>query len=326
MITRLFKVDPVNPDRTILGEAARQLRLGGVVAFPTETVYGLGAHVFNEDAIARVYAIKRRPTTNPLIVHIGRTGQAEQLASEWSPLAAALAEKFWPGPLTLVVPKAADIPDSITAGLPSVAIRSPSHPVAQIILWLAGVPIAAPSANLYQATSATTAQHVIDGLGDAISEVDTVIDGGPCQVGIESTVVSLIGKPTILRQGMIDVHQLREIVPDIALGDGVVEGPAQSPGMAKRHYAPAARMLIGAIPDGEGRIGKLSRGLPREVITEKMVHLMLPDDFKGYVVGMYAALYRFDALKCLRITVDPVPDNAAWAAIRDRLTRAAAEL
>ena len=189
------------PPEDEIRRAARLIRDGKLVAFPTETVYGLGANALSPDAVGRIYEAKGRPKSSPLIVHVAGVAMAKQLAAEWSVTAEQLAARFWPGPLTLVVPKHPSVPDLVTAGLPSVALRIPGHPVALRLMQFAEVPVAAPSANRFMHLSPTTAEHVRIGLGD---RVDMVLDGGPAQVGIESTVVSLTGKqPVVLRPGMI---------------------------------------------------------------------------------------------------------------------------
>src|SRR5579872_562925 len=183
-----------------LSSAAERIRAGGVVAFPTETVYGLGANALDAAAVARIFELKGRPSTSPLIVHVSSIDMARRYVTEWPDQAEELARRYWPGPLTMVLPKSSEIPDVVTAGLPTVGIRVPGHPVALELIRLAGVPIAAPSANRFTQLSPTTADHVVQQFGDAVE----VLDGGPTDVGIESTVVSLIdGKLTLLRPGMI---------------------------------------------------------------------------------------------------------------------------
>ena len=207
---RVLRVDPANPDHAALRTAAELLRAGKLVAFPTETVYGLGAHALDVQAVARIYAAKGRPSYNPLIVHVADVEAAKALVTDWPTTAKLLARAFWPGPLTMVLPKRAVVPDAITAGLPAVAIRVPVHPVALALLREAGIPIAAPSANRFTELSPTAAEHVVQSLGDA---VDLVLDGGSTTVGIESTVVDLTGPaPRILRPGMISAAQIRAVV------------------------------------------------------------------------------------------------------------------
>jgi len=191
-------------------QAAALLRAGRLVAFPTETVYGLGAHALDEAAVRRIFAAKGRPLSSPLIVHVATVAMARELAESWPPEAAALAEKFWPGPLTIIVPKRHTVPDVVTAGHPTVGLRIPSHPTALALLEAARIPVAAPSANRFTELSPTTAEHVRESLGDA---VDFILDGGPCTVGIESTVITLVrSRPTILRPGMISQPQIEAVI------------------------------------------------------------------------------------------------------------------
>ncbi|MFW6201455.1 MAG: L-threonylcarbamoyladenylate synthase, partial [Gemmatimonadota bacterium] len=203
---RVLTVDPESPDPAAIDRAARALREGRLIAFPTETVYGLGADALDADAVRRIFEAKERPPRNPLIVHVADAAAARGLVERWPPAAGRLADAFWPGPLTLVLPKRPEVPDEVTAGLPTVAVRVPSHPVARALLLAAGVPVAAPSANPFTGVSPTTARHVQSGLADRI---DLVLDAGPTPVGIESTVVDLSGpKPRLLRPGMISPEAL----------------------------------------------------------------------------------------------------------------------
>jgi L-threonylcarbamoyladenylate synthase len=327
----LLRVHPVHPDPVALAPAAEALRAGGLVAFPTETVYGLGAHALDPAAVQRIYEAKGRPGYNPLIVHAADAAAARALASAWPDEAERLARAFWPGPLTLVLPKDASIPDGVTAGLPSVALRVPAHPVAHALLRAAGVPVAAPSANRSTGVSPTTAQHVARGLGE---RVDVIVDGGPCPVGIESTVLSLAGpRPTLLRPGTISVDDLRPVIGEVALPSATPDDTAArpSPGMLDRHYAPRAvvrilpregraRALAQAASEGK-RVGGVlleDAGDPRIAPVVRM-----PDDPAGYAARLYAALHELDDAGCDIIVIDAVPDAPAWAGVRDRLRRAA---
>jgi L-threonylcarbamoyladenylate synthase len=330
----LLHIDPARPDPRALEPAARVLRGGGLVAFPTETVYGLGAHALDPEAVGRIYHAKGRPGYNPLIVHAADADAARALASVWPVEAERLAAAFWPGPLTLVLPKHDSVPDSVTAGLPSVALRVPAHPVAHALLRAAGIPVAAPSANRSTEVSPTTAEHVVRSLGD---RVDVIVDGGPCPVGIESTVLSLAGPgPTLLRPGTISVDDLRPIIGDVALPSSAPDATAArpSPGMLDRHYAPRAALRI--IPPGERarmlaqaarevdegwRIG----GLMMLPIDDPRIApvIRMPDDPAGYARRLYAELHELDDAGCELILIDQPPDTPAWAGVRDRLRRAA---
>jgi L-threonylcarbamoyladenylate synthase len=228
----------------VVREAADLLSSGGLVAFPTETVYGLGALAFDDAALARLFEAKGRPATDPVIVHIASADNLDAVTRELPALARTLASRFWPGPLTLVVPKHPDLPAAVTAGLPSVGVRVPSHPVAQALLRVAMVPVAAPSANRFSRPSPTHADHVLQDLNGAI---DLVLDAGPTLVGVESTVLDLtVDPPLVRRPGGISVEQLREVVPDLQFSSHVssVQRPQLSPGQLLRHYAPRARLTL----------------------------------------------------------------------------------
>jgi L-threonylcarbamoyladenylate synthase len=216
-----------------LDRAAAILRRGGLVAFPTETVYGLGANALDRKAVLKIYAAKERPRTSPLIVHIASLDMVKCVAKEWTPAAEQLAEQFWPGPLTLILRKSNQIPHEVTAGLETVGIRMPNHPVARELIRRAAVPVAAPSANRFTHVSPTTAEHVRTSLGDRI---DMILDGGPCEVGIESTVLSLAGPiPTLLRPGMLGISQLAAVIGPIATNANETAPAHSSPGLHPRH-------------------------------------------------------------------------------------------
>src|SRR3954468_17385478 len=230
MNTQVVPIDPAAPQPDLIARAATVLRAGGLVAFPTETVYGLGANALDAAAVTRIFAAKGRPRTSPLIVHVDSVEMARTLASLWSDVAEVLAQRYWPGPLTLVVPKRPEIPDIVTAGLPTVGLRMPAHPLALELIHAAGVPIAAPSANRFTELSPTSAAHVPETLADY------VLDGGPARVGIESTVLSLVGTPRLLRPGVIAVPEMEALIGSIAFGADAARGPHESPGMHARHY------------------------------------------------------------------------------------------
>lgn len=309
------------PAEDEIRRAAQLIRAGKLVAFPTETVYGLGANALNVDAVRRIYTTKGRPASSPLIVHVAEIAAAKQLATEWSATAQDLAAQFWPGPLTLVVPKQRSIDDMVTAGLPSVALRVPSHPVALRLMQLAEVPVAAPSANRFMQLSPTTAEHVRVGLGDS---VDMLLDGGPAQVGIESTVVSLTAeRPVVLRPGMITLEELRAATrvewgdprtaePHLAETNMTTGGGTESPGLHPRHYAPRTPFYVlkaGCTrPEGRGRLLELST------------------DPIAYASRLYAALHAADNEGWDWIAVEEPPQGPEWTGIRDRLRRAATKL
>jgi L-threonylcarbamoyladenylate synthase len=342
----LLRVDPNAPDLETLRPAVEALREGRLVAFPTETVYGLGAHALDEAAVGRIYAAKGRPGYNPLIVHSASTDAARELAAGWPHAAAALADAFWPGPLTLVVPRARGIPDAVTAGLPNVGLRVPAHPVARALLREAGIPVAAPSANRSTELSPTTAEHVARSLGD---RVDFIIDGGSCPVGIESTVVSVAGGvPTILRPGSISQAQLAEVLGlVVAAPAGTVPAGSAlpSPGQMDRHYAPRAALRV--IEPGEESVlvfvqsGSLVNPMPLQlggrsyddrtaVLTRGQGDypgartIRMPADPQSFGAMLYATLHELDAMGMERILVERVPDGPEWDAVRDRLRRASA--
>ena len=293
-----------------LARAAHIIRTGGLVAFPTETVYGLGANALDPAAVTRLFAAKDRPASSPLIVHVADLDMARSIASEWPAVADVLAQHFWPGPLTLVVKKASSIPDLVTSGLDSVGIRIPAHPVALQLIKQSGVPIAAPSANRFMHLSPTTAQHVRSGLGD---RVGLILDGGATTVGIESTVVSLVRRePTVLRPGMIALSSLEAVTGLKWLLLPQSETTSESPGMHVRHYSPRTPFFVfepdAKRPPGRGRI------------------LDLPSDPASYAEKLYAELHQADSEAWDWIAVEQPPDAPEWTAIRDRLGRACSKL
>jgi len=297
-----------------LERAAALLRSGGLVAFPTETVYGLGANALDPVAVARIYAAKGRPATSPLIVHVADLAMAQAVAAEWPEAAQRLAERFWPGPLTLVLAKRDVVPDGVTAGLGTVGVRMPAHPVALELIRLAGVPVAAPSANPFMGLSPTTAEHVRAGLGEA---VDLVVDGGSCPVGIESTVLSLVGgRAVLLRPGMVSRSMIEGVIGPVELAGEAAEGAAHAaPGMHARHYAPRTPLRVGK-PDAD------SGYLWHAAEEESEMAVRLPAEAEGYAAGLYEALHLLDSAGLREIVVEPVPEGGEWDGIRDRLARA----
>lgn len=293
-------------------KAALIIRSGGLVVFPTETVYGLGANALDKVAVRKIYALKGRPATSPLIVHVASTERARELASEWPEEAEQLARQYWPGPLTLVVPKKSFIPDEVSAGLPTVGLRVPRHPMALTLLDAAGVPIAAPSANRYTQLSPTTAAHVREAFGD---ETPFLLDGGPCEVGLESTVIAVTKDSLeVLRPGMAFVEAAIESTE-------TGEEAHRSPGLHKKHYSPRTRILLvsrGHLPD-EGRGAYL--WLEHEAQAARA--LRMPSRAEDYAAQLYGHLHELDREGWDWIAVELPPNTRAWSAIRDRLTRAA---
>jgi L-threonylcarbamoyladenylate synthase len=291
-----------------ISEAAQRIRAGGVVAFPTETVYGLGANAFDAAAVQRVFDLKGRPASSPLIVHVSSIQMAREVVAEWPPLAADLARRWWPGPLTMVLPKQSAIPDLVTAGLPTVGVRVPSHPVALALIEKAGVPIAAPSANRFAGLSPTTAEHVRAIFGDRVE----VLDGGPAEVGIESTVVAIHQEKLILlRPGMISLG-------DIEHAGAAPDSAHPAPGMHARHYSPRTPLLLTAAPPGPEGAWVWYR-TPAPAARS----VAMPGDAAAYAARLYGVLHELDAGHWPWIAVEPPPATAEWAAIRDRLQRAA---
>lgn len=334
MPTRL--VTPNAPEPSIIAEAAAHLRAGRLVAFPTETVYGLGANAMDPAAVARIYEAKGRPAYNPLIVHLASAADVHAVAADWPPAAARLADAFWPGPLTIVVQRHPDVPDAVTAGLGFVAVRVPSHPVARALIAAARVPVAAPSANRSTELSPTRASHVERSLGDRVA---MILDGGPTTVGIESTVVDVSGgRPVLLRPGTVTRAALESVIGPVDL-PGAQPGAGEarsSPGQMERHYAPRARVLLfdaadaadvaaalGAARQSGARTGMLTwqgaESLAADVADERIA---LPSDPAAYARGLYAALHELDDRGCSVVAVARPPAGDEWTGVRDRLARA----
>ena len=326
--------EPV-PAQSDIDRAVSILKAGGLVAFPTETVYGLGADARSSEAVLKIFAAKGRPPTNPLIVHVSGVAMAKLYAMEWPDTARRLAQKYWPGPLTLVLPRYRTIAPEVSAGLDTVGLRMPNHPLALELIQRFDGPIAAPSANRSNHLSPTTAQHVREELGDA---VDLILDGGPCRVGIESTVLDLTGsQPMILRPGGITRAQIEKVIGPIEAKDVVIEvtTPASSPGQHETHYsprapayrfmrdqlevvlrdandpakAPAAILFFGKVPESAQQT-KLN-GVSHSSTSPRM-----------YARQIYGMLRDLDQCNPDRIFVEMPPDEPDWVAVRDRLTRA----
>jgi L-threonylcarbamoyladenylate synthase len=348
--TRVVVVDPEQPDPDVIAEAAAIIRAGGLVAFPTETVYGLGADARSDAAVARLFAAKGRPATDPLIVHLAHLGQLGQVAAVVPPVARQLALAFWAGPLTLILPKKPSIPDAVTAGLATVAVRVPAHRVARALMETCGVPVAAPSANRFSRPSPTRAAHV---LAELDGRVELVIDGGPTPIGVESTIVDCsVEPPVLLRPGGITREQLLPLVPGLRVHEraGDVETPQSAPGQLVRHYAPAARLTLYEGPPSavQARLGADARALVGEghrvgiLAPEEDVLALAPVLAAAAASGRVllraygrrdqpalAARALFEQLRTLDgegpgvILASEVGRDAIGAAVRDRLARAA---
>jgi len=345
-MTEVLQVDPAAPDEKLIGRAADCLRAGGLVAFPTETVYGLGAHALDRRAVQRVFAAKERPASDPLIVHVAGMDDIAPLVTEIPPVVRQLADRFWPGPLTIVMRRSEQVPDGVTAGLDTVAIRVPSHPIAQALLRRARLPIAAPSANRFSRPSPTRAAHVLADLRDRI---DMILDGGPTNVGLESTVVDLTHQPPIvLRPGAVAAAALQAVIPDVRFRSGPVDPDTTgmpAPGMLPKHYSPATPLTLfeGDRATAIREIVRtaqrhLDRGQSVAILAfaedveqlrelELRVHVLeLGHEHDPAVVAsrLYAALRAGDELGVDALLIRNITtDHPLSTAIQDRLRRAA---
>ena len=312
-----------------IAHAVAILRRGGLVAFPTETVYGLGADARNADAVSRIYAAKGRPSDHPVIVHLADATQLADWSDDVTPLAKRLAEKFWPGPLTLILHRAAGVGDFVTGGQDTVGLRVPAHPIAQDLLKAFGGGIAAPSANRFGRVSTTTAQHVADELGD---RVDYVLDGGASDIGIESTIIDAGGgAPILMRPGHISVRDIEN-----ACGAGVQAPRASAPrvpGALAAHYAPATTLLLleadlllelAATLSRQGKRSAVLAMSARQPLLDGLTWIAAPGKASDYAHELYANLRALDAAGCEAILVEQPPQRPEWAAVNDRLMRAAA--
>jgi L-threonylcarbamoyladenylate synthase len=329
---RVNVIDSTNIDTAAIAEAAAIIRKGGLVAFPTETVYGLGADATNAAAVEGIFLAKGRPSSNPLIVHVADADAARAIVTEWPETARVLSTRFWPGPLTLVLRKRDLIPNIVTAGLPAVAIRVPAHPVAQALLRAASCPIAAPSANASMGLSPTEGRHVAASLKAAEG---LLLDAGPVDVGIESTVIDLSSRvPTILRPGMISRSDIAGLIGAVRLApDAVSDQDARpSPGMMDRHYSPAARLLVTGSDDDSAietllnsatASGRHVAVLTRSEFSSPAAEIIrMPSSPEAYAHLLYSTLHRLDEDRVEIIVVQAVPESDAWDGIRDRLRRA----
>jgi L-threonylcarbamoyladenylate synthase len=311
-------------DLEAIRQAAEIIRRGGIVAFPTETVYGLGADAFNPLAVARIFEVKRRPYFDPLIVHVASHDDLEKLVSEVPSTARRLMDRFWPGPLTVVLSKKEEVPDLVTAGLPTVAVRMPDHPMALSLIKEADSPVAAPSANLFGCLSPTTAEHVRDQLGQ---QIDFILDGGPCEVGLESTILSFSeATPGLLRPGGIPLEEIESVIGPVEV-KGTEEKPS-APGMLPRHYAPRTPIFIGKserklVLSNDKKVGLLAFREPEKAQGFYYIEILSKKgDLREAAANLFAAIRRLDALNLDRIIAEPVPEVGLGRAIMDRLRRA----
>ncbi|RQD76773.1 MAG: threonylcarbamoyl-AMP synthase [Candidatus Syntrophonatronum acetioxidans] len=335
-------IDAKNPEKAEAGikKAAETLRRGGLVAFPTETVYGLGASAFSGEGVKKIFRAKGRPPDNPLIVHLAQLDTLKDLAVNIPPQAWTLAARFWPGPLTLILPKSPRVPPEVTAGLDTVAVRMPLHPTALALLRQAGLPLAAPSANLSGRPSPTTVEHVVE---DLAGRVEIILDGGPCLVGLESTVLDITGKkPVLLRPGAVTLEELQEVLgevevpPDLSYKDRA----APSPGLKYRHYAPRAPMFLveGTREEMVGKMKKIcqerrARGQKvglllsrenRELFDGEVVEDLGPRNHPGEMAArLFYALRRLDSLGVDYILAETYEEKGIGLALMNRLRKAA---
>jgi L-threonylcarbamoyladenylate synthase len=345
MDTRTIIIDPEKIDPQKIAEAADLIRGGQVVAFPTETVYGLGANATDSAAVARIYEAKGRPSADPVIVHIAAAEQLAEVAAVVPPLAQTLIAKFWPGPLTLVLARNEKIPPNVSANLPTVGVRMPNHPIAQALIKAAGVPIAAPSANPFGHTSPTDAHHVLDDLN---GKIPLILDGGSTPIGVESTVLDLTtDPPQILRPGGVTLEALAQLVPNVEVAARVAstgEVAMPAPGMMEKHYAPHAELRLFEGADGAVRRALISES--NKLLDQgKTVGLLVANDDKDSLPGLdnsvpvvtlgpledlekvaknlYAGMRKLDVRNVDVILARSYPTTGIGGAIRDRLVRAA---
>lgn len=339
--TKLVRITNIEKDKAILEEAGQIIRNGGLVVFPTETVYGIGANGLDADACRSIYTAKGRPSDNPLILTVPDQAAAATVAAEVSPTAKKLMKKFWPGPLTIIFPRQPQVPDAATGGLDTVALRCPDHEVCRAFLRYAGVPVAGPSANLSTRPSPTTAAEVMH---DMDGRVDMIIDGGPCQIGVESTIIECRGEDrvTILRPGGVTIGMLKEVVPHVRLDTNLVtgQGVPKAPGMKYRHYAPAAPMTVavGTIDEVADKLQELYSKAQRErktvgFLVSKEVGDRFPQDHM-FVWGrhedkeslarqLYNGLLSFDKDKVDVILAEGVDGEGLGMAVMNRMKKAA---
>lgn len=342
--TRLFTLDPQNPDPALIAQAAERLRADGLVAFPTETVYGLGANALSAAAVERIFEVKKRPFHDPVIVHLSAISQIEQVARDMPSLAYELAQAYWPGPLTLVLKKGPQVAPNVSAGLDTVAVRMPNHRIPLSLVETSRLPVAAPSANLFTRPSPTSARHVLE---DLDGHVDVILDGGDCPIGLESTVLDLTGSlPTVLRPGGLGLDLLLERIPDLQTVRRYVETdeglPMSAPGMLAKHYSPRARLLLftGHADAALARLRDLASALAGQGyrvgvmataedavqfadLTVEIAELGSETDLPQIGRSLFAQMRRLDSLRVDVILVRAPAQEGLGLTIWDRLFRAA---
>jgi len=322
-------------DSKSIEKAVSILRSGGLVAFPTETVYGLGADGMNPEAIARIYEAKGRPSTNPLILHVADVEAVKCLVRDWPEIAQKLADKFWPGPLTIILPASRLVPDIVRAGNPTVALRSPNHPIALKLLCAFNGPLAAPSANKTTEISPTKPEHVLNNMR---GRIDMILDGGRTSSGIESTIINLAEQPPrLLRPGPISPTELEAVVGAMTRFDGAVSTNSvqAAPGMSHRHYAPKARLTIHEAAELIGVQSAIQQNTGQKAVVvvlgddlelpSNCDHRRLPVDPQGVSARLYAILHDLDSQGYQRILFQEPPQTDEWLAVKDRLTRASSK-
>jgi L-threonylcarbamoyladenylate synthase len=328
---QVWRINPIDPEPEIILSAAGLLTSGALVAFPTETVYGLGANAFDGAAVGRIFAAKGRPANNPVIVHVAEASEARLLVSAWTKSAQLLADRFWPGPLTMVLRRSSSVPDVVTGGGSTVAMRCPAHPVARALVRAAG-PVAAPSANRSGELSPTLPEHVLRALS---GRIDGLLDGGPTPAGIESTVIDVSGAvPRLLRPGPVPLGEIEKLLGPIerASFTSSSAGPLPSPGLMARHYAPRTalecsdsleriRQRAEEIASGGGTVGIVTTEDPGPI--ERARSIILPARPGEYAAALYRVLHELDQQELSRIVVLLPPETDEWLAVRDRLRRAA---
>jgi L-threonylcarbamoyladenylate synthase len=342
-VTEVIQVNTAQAFNLAVEAASQLLSAGHVVALPTETVYGLAANALHPKAIEKIFRIKGRPAHNPVIVHVSSIKMARECANSWPTSAQKLADAFWPGPLTLVLPKSPTIPDPITAGGNTVGLRWPSHPLMQAVIQKCGFPLAAPSANLSTQTSPTQATHVIQSLN---GKIPLVVDAGPCNVGIESTVIDLtVSPPQILRPGMIHAEAIKTVLGELPTPNPTqTSETARSPGLMDRHYAPSSPILLASWKDEPDLLQQIHHSLPTRTSTPPHQPLpptcvichnhppspkqfarvsIIPHDPEAYARAIYGELHACDSLHPALIVIENVPNTPPWLGIADRLRRAA---